>query len=741
MGGKRAQSRRVAIRGVTTKQNHDNQGAGPDRPNTSGRQFNDPLHAPRFRAHNRATALTAPALTSLLFSHEAAAKIGDTLRIAYHVPIPAWDPTTGLSSVNPQLMSIYKCVFDQYVDQNPDLSFKGGILTEWGWTDDKTKIRLKVRDGAKWQDGKPVTAQDIIWNLQRVGNPKTGNPVSFVWASITNLKADGNVITGDVKAYQADLFKWMAFLTAYVIPPHYYQQVGKAGFEKKPMGSGPYTVAEFQRGSFVRLKANPNYWGAKPAFEQVVFKFVTDPAARVAEIESGRSDLTLNIPFEEFDRLKKKSGLVGVTTPVSDIAMIFFNDAGPMTDPNVRMAAVLAVNKEVIVKRLLRGYGVPIETLLAPEYVGFDPSVKTPYDPKKAMALLAKSGYSRKKPVRFKIQTTRGYLAQGLRSHPGDRRHVAQGRHPGRDRGLRGRQAFRVARPGQAGAGGVLQLGQLFGRSDQLYRTCHVRPVAPFGLGYRRPGQDDRCAVVRKGREKAHRGLAEGQSVHRRESVCAAALPASSAGRAQSGSRFQGSCCQLRPAQYDGPQGLRQRHGARDGCRVRDGQIGLYVTPAATMREGRSDDRRAWSRDAQKSRLNVRRLSSCAVLVLAVPTLFGVAVIVFVLLRDCAGRYHCHADRTGRDRGGYPESAQSLRPRQKHSSNSSCFTSGDSCKAIFGTSISLRQDVLELIVGRLPVTLELCLVAIVLAVGYGHGDGRGRRILSRPGWPKRRSMG
>ncbi len=362
--------------------------------------------------HTAGAVGAAAGLGSLLFDREAAAAIGDTLTVAYHVPLPAWDPTTGLSSVNPQLMSIYKCVFDQYVDQNADLSFRPGLLTKWGWTDDKTKIRMEVRQGAKWQDGKPITAEDIVWNLRRVADSKTGNPVSFIWASVANLKAEGNVVTGDVKQYTPDLFKWMAFLTAYVLPPHHYEKVGKEGFEKQPMGSGPYMVDEFQRGSFVRLKANPNYWGAAPAFKTVVFKFVTDPAARIAEIESGRSDLTLNIPFEEYDRLRAKDGLEGAATPVSDIAMIFFNDVEPMTDINVRRAAVMAVNKKAIVDRLLRGYGVPIETLLAPPYTGFDPDVKTPYDPKAAAALLAKSGYSKDKPVRFKIQTTRGYIAK-----------------------------------------------------------------------------------------------------------------------------------------------------------------------------------------------------------------------------------------------------------------------------------------------------------------------------------------
>ena len=350
------------------------------------------------------------ALSSLLYSRQAAAQLGDTLTIAYHVSLPAMDPTTGLSSVNPQLMSIYKSVFDQYIDQNPDLSFKPGLLTEWGHNADKTKVSMKVRSDATWQDGKPVTAEDVIWNLQRVSNPDNGNPVSFIWGSVNNLQANGNEITGDVQQFNADYFKWMAFLTGFVLPPHHYEAVGKDGFERQPMGSGPYTVAEFQRGSFIRLKAYNDYWGGKPAFENVIFKFVTDPAARVAEIESGRSDLTLNIPFEEYDRLRAKSGLTGATTPVSDIAMIFFNDEGVMNDPNVRKAAVMSVDKQLLVDRLLGGHGVPIDTLEAPEYAAFDPSIKTPFDPKAAVAALAVSGFSTDNPVRFKIQTTRGYL-------------------------------------------------------------------------------------------------------------------------------------------------------------------------------------------------------------------------------------------------------------------------------------------------------------------------------------------
>ena len=90
----------------------------------------------------------ASSLPAILMSPGALGASGDTLTIAYNVSLPNWDPTVGLSSVNPGLQSIWKSVFDQYIDQHPDLTFKPGVLTKWGWNSDKTKVHMTVRDGA-----------------------------------------------------------------------------------------------------------------------------------------------------------------------------------------------------------------------------------------------------------------------------------------------------------------------------------------------------------------------------------------------------------------------------------------------------------------------------------------------------------------------------------------------------------------------------------------------------------------
>ncbi len=332
----------------------------------------------------------------------------DTLTIAYNVNLPSFDPTVGPSAVNPTIQAIYRSVFDQFIGQKPNLAFEPGVLTAWGWNDDKTKIWMDVRPGVTWHDGTPFTPEDIVWSLQRAGKKETGNPIQFVWVGIDNFQVDGNRITADMKQFDPTIFKWMAFLTGYVLPKAYYEKVGADGFEKKPIGTGPYMVDSYQGNAFLRLKSNPKYWGGKPAFDTVVFKFVTDSTSRVAEIESGSSDLTLEIPYEEYDRLKAKKGLAGVATPISDIGMIFINNEGKL-DKNVRLAANYAIDKQAIVQRLLRGYGVPIDTLEAPEYEAYDPTIKIGFQPDKAAKLMQEAGYSPQKPFKTTIQTTRGF--------------------------------------------------------------------------------------------------------------------------------------------------------------------------------------------------------------------------------------------------------------------------------------------------------------------------------------------
>src|SRR5689334_25396143 len=105
------------------------------------------LKLTRRQALNAGGGFLAAALGS---GRSALAAAGDTLTIAYNVNLPSFDPTVGPSSVNPTIQAIYRSVFDQYIGQNPDLSFKPGLLTAWGWNADKTQVFMEVRPGVRW---------------------------------------------------------------------------------------------------------------------------------------------------------------------------------------------------------------------------------------------------------------------------------------------------------------------------------------------------------------------------------------------------------------------------------------------------------------------------------------------------------------------------------------------------------------------------------------------------------------
>ena len=254
---------------------------------------------------------------------------GDELTIAYNVNLPSFDPTVGPSAVNPTIQGIYQSVFDQYIGQAPDLKLQPGLLTEWGWNEDRTKVVMKVREGATWHDGSPVTPEDVVWSLERAGDEKTGNPIQFVWSKIGNFSVDGNTVTADVKSFEPTLFKWMALPHRLRAAEGLLREGRRRRLRAKPVGSGPYKVGGVRAERLSEARGPSTTTGAarRPSSRSII-KFVPDATSRVAEIESGRAEVVFDIPYEEYDRLKAKPGLKGVTRPISDIAMIFINDVG-----------------------------------------------------------------------------------------------------------------------------------------------------------------------------------------------------------------------------------------------------------------------------------------------------------------------------------------------------------------------------------------------------------------------------
>ena len=207
--------------------------------------------------------------------------------------------------------------------------------------------------------------------------------------------------------------RWMGFLASFVVPKAYFEKVGAEEFSRKPVGSGPYRVVSFTPGSTLVLEAFDRYWKGAPPIKRAVFKMVTDPTARVAEMLSGSADITSEIPVEEFGRLSSQPTLKGVKQPVADMATLYVSPRfEPFQKEEVRLAVHHAIDKKTLVDKVLLGFGLPMSTTEGPLYDAYDPSVTFAYEPARAKQLLQKAGYSPSNPLKLTVMTTKGVRAK-----------------------------------------------------------------------------------------------------------------------------------------------------------------------------------------------------------------------------------------------------------------------------------------------------------------------------------------
>jgi ABC-type transport system substrate-binding protein len=194
-----------------------------------------------------------------------------------------------------------------------------------------------------------------------------------------------------------------------------------ARISEQPNGTGPYVLKEWARGDYITFEANPNYWGEPPRTRTVIFRWSSDPAARLTVLAAGEADGLDTLSSEEVTRLQGDSGFRLYLRPPINIFYIGLNNTQPpLDDERVRQALAMAIDREAIVESLYPGTGVVAEQFVPPDlYPGFstsgDGAQWYTYDPAAARQLLAEAGY----PDGFEItlpyrDVVRAYLPDGL---------------------------------------------------------------------------------------------------------------------------------------------------------------------------------------------------------------------------------------------------------------------------------------------------------------------------------------
>jgi peptide/nickel transport system substrate-binding protein len=316
----------------------------------------------------------------------------------------------GIDSMSPLIgvtLAAYEAWNIQYAtltDKAPgDFHTIPGLATSWKGSDDGRTWTYKLRDGLKWSDGKPLTAEDVAWTIN------TSRDEEWINHSSTTVNLDATA-TDDttlvVKSKVAD--PKLPTMDVYVLPKHIW---GKMDADKRGkyaatdgVGSGPFVLEQFEKGQFARFRANPNFWGGKPAVDKVVLRKFNNPDAMVAALKTGELDAAEDIPGAAFDQLQKDDNIQTIEGFQGSMTEVGINGGDGLKKPHpalldltVRQAIGHAIDKKTIVSRVLNGHGKPAETLSVSPDPSWTPEIPADqafdFDLDKANSMLEDAGY------------------------------------------------------------------------------------------------------------------------------------------------------------------------------------------------------------------------------------------------------------------------------------------------------------------------------------------------------------
>jgi peptide/nickel transport system substrate-binding protein len=323
----------------------------------------------------------------------------------------------GAQSMDPYFMnnddtnSILGNIFDNLISFDKDLKTHANLAESWS-NPSPTVWIFKLRKGVKFQNGNTFNADDVVFSYDRVRNWDKSAFKSKVNMIKSVTKVDDYTVKMETfKPYPIFLrqLTYISILDKETLAGKSDQWIGL-----NPVGTGAYALTSWKKGDSVNLKANDNYWRGKPTYSKVIFRPLTNDATRTAALLSGSVDVINKVPATDVKRIKSNDKLNFFMVPGLRTIYLHMdqkraktpfvkgtNGKNPLLDIRVRRAMNYAINKDSIVKYIMRGFAVPASQLNSSVIYGNDPSIKvSKYDPKKAKELLKEAGY----PNGFQIQ-------------------------------------------------------------------------------------------------------------------------------------------------------------------------------------------------------------------------------------------------------------------------------------------------------------------------------------------------
>jgi peptide/nickel transport system substrate-binding protein len=307
---------------------------------------------------------------------------------------------------------IIALVFDGLVNVDPDtLQPVPCLATKWDAAADGKAYTFTLKQGVKWHDGQPFTADDVKFSYDLYMNPASGTSRAGT--------LNQHIASVDVKDPQTVVFTLKDVIAPFmvtdviygIIPKHILGSVAPADIKSnefstgKPVGTGPFKLKEYQQGDHVTLVANPDYHRGAPALDQYVYKYTKDSTALYQQVKTGEVDFFQLLDPQFFDDAKKQTNFN--TVPYDTFSFQFYGynldfaggKANPIfQDVNVRQALMFAVDRKGIVDKIRNGQSTVAQgtmPVLSWAYAPDKITVKYDYNTDKANQLLDSAGWKK----------------------------------------------------------------------------------------------------------------------------------------------------------------------------------------------------------------------------------------------------------------------------------------------------------------------------------------------------------
>jgi peptide/nickel transport system substrate-binding protein len=295
-----------------------------------------------------------------------------------------------------------------------DLSPSPGLATKWSHTPDGLTWTFTIRQGVKWSDGQPMTAEDVVYTYNRTLTDDTAN--AQYSSSVQNIKSvelgtDPNTVVFHMSAPDPV----MEDSGVPILPKHIWQNVSSKDtgtFANTAMvGTGPFIMQQWAKGQFIKLKANKSYWGGVPKVDYLVYRVFDDEDAEIQALRKGEIDAVDALSPSNYDALKGAKGITRISAQGVGFDELGFNtgtatvDGAPVgngnpagRDPKFRQAVAQAIDLKGLTDKVLQGHGQVGASIMPPvfaqwSYAPGDGAYQ--YNPTKAGQMLDAAGYTK----------------------------------------------------------------------------------------------------------------------------------------------------------------------------------------------------------------------------------------------------------------------------------------------------------------------------------------------------------